>query len=80
MATLTIRNLPDHVHSALLLLAAQDGLSVEAEVGNILTAVCLNNRKPVSSLQQLVDQLYQGKKPANMVDQLIQERKSKAEN
>lgn len=80
MATLTIRNLPDHVHSALRLRAAQDGLSVEAEVRNILTAVCLNDRKPVSTLQHLVDQLYQGKKPVNVVEQLIQERRSEAEN
>lgn len=64
----------------LALLAAQDGLSVEAEVRNILTTVCLNDRKPVSSLQQLVAQLYQGKKPANVVEQLIQERRSEAEN
>jgi plasmid stability protein len=59
MPTLTIRNLPDHVHSALRILAAQDGISVEAEVRNILTKACINNMQSVSSLQQLVDQLYQ---------------------
>jgi plasmid stability protein len=68
MATLTIRNLPDHVHAALRILAAQDGLSVEAEGRNILTNTCMNDRKPVASLQQLVDQLYQGKKPAYVVE------------
>ena len=78
MATLTIRNLPDHVHSTLRILAAQDGISVEAEVRNILANACVNNKQPVSSLQQLVDQLYQGKKPDNVVEQLIQERRAEA--
>ena len=80
MPTLTIRNLPDHVHSTLRLLAAQDGISVEAEVRNILSNVCINNKQPVSSLQQLVDRLYQGKKPDNVVEQLIQERRAAAKN
>ena len=75
MPTLTIRNLPDHVHSALRKLAAQDGISVEAEVRNILTNVCTNNRLPTANLQQLVDQLYQGKKPGNVVEALLQERR-----
>jgi plasmid stability protein len=79
MPTLTIRNLPEHVHSALRLLAAQDGLSVEAEVRNILTNAC-QDKKPVAGLQQLVDQLYQGKKPTDVVEQLIQERKDEAKN
>ena len=78
MPTLTIRNLPDHVHSTLRLLAAQDGISVEAEVRNILAKACNNNKQPVSSLQQLVDQLYQGKKPGDAVEQLIQERRAEA--
>ena len=78
MPTLTIRNLPDHVHSTLRILAAQDGISVEAEVRNILAKACINNKHPVSSLQQLVDQLYQGKKPDNVVEQLIQERRAEA--
>jgi plasmid stability protein len=78
MPTLTIRNLPDHIHSTLRILATQDGISVEAEVRNILTKACINNRQPVSSLQQLVDQLYQGKKPVNVVEQLIQERRAEA--
>ncbi len=79
MPTLTIRNLPEHVHSALRMLAAQDGLSVEAEVRNILTNAC-QDKKPVAGLQQLVDQLYQGKKPSHVVEQLIQERRAEAKN
>lgn len=38
MATLTIRNLPDEVHRALRLRAAQQGRSTEAEVRVILEA------------------------------------------
>jgi plasmid stability protein len=37
MATLTIRNLPDEVHRALRILAAQHGRSTEAETRAILT-------------------------------------------
>ena len=80
MPTLTIRNLPDHVHAALRSQALQDGLSVEAEVRKILTDACMMDRKSIASLQQLVDQLYHGEKPANVVEQLIQERKQEAEN
>lgn len=80
MPTLTIRNLPEHVHAALRLRAAQDGLSVEAEVRNILTEVCLCAKKPVADLQETVDRLYQGKTPGNEVEQLLQERRLAAEN
>ncbi|SJM90335.1 hypothetical protein CRENPOLYSF2_160014 [Crenothrix polyspora] len=80
MPTLTIRNLPDSVHAALRRQAQQDGLSVEAEVRKILTDVCIMDRKPIASLQQLVDQLYHGQKPANVVEHLIQERRLEAKN
>lgn len=79
MPTLTVRNLPEHVHATLRILAAQDGLSVEAEVRNILSNAC-QDKKSVASLQQLVDQLYQGKKPTDVVNQLIQERRAEAKN
>ena len=79
MPTLTIRNLPDHVHAALCSKALQDGLSVEAEVRKILTDACMMDRKPITSLQQLVDELYHGKKPANVVEHLLQERRQESE-
>ena len=79
MPTLTIRNLPDSVHSALRIQAAIDGLSVEAQVRKILTEACISNTKPVAGLQQLVDQLYHGKKPTDVVDQLIRERRAEAD-
>ncbi len=80
MPTLTIRNLPENIHAALRLQAAQDGLSVEAEVRKILTEACTVNIKPATGLQDLVDQLYQGKKPANVVEQLIKDRRTEAGN
>ena len=80
MPTLTIRNLPDNVHSALRIQAAQDGLSMEAEARKILSDACISTRKPVADLQKLVDQLYHGKKPINVVDQLIRERREEAES
>jgi plasmid stability protein len=78
MPTLTIRNLPEHVHAALRLQAAQDGLSMEAEVRKILTEACDIERKSATGLQNLVDQLYEGKKPPHVVEQLIQERRAEA--
>lgn len=45
MAMLTVRNLPDHVHRALRVRAAQHGRSTEAEVREILAiAVRPENR------------------------------------
>ena len=36
MASITVRNVPDEVHRALRVLAAQHGRSAEAEIRNIL--------------------------------------------
>lgn len=78
MPTLTIRNLPGHVHSALRVLAAQDGISVEAEMRNILTNACTNKKQPAANRQQLVDRLYHGKKLDNVVEALPHERGTEA--
>lgn len=78
MPTLTIRNLPENVHAALRLQAAKDGLSMEAEARKILTEACKIDKKSATGLQNLVDQLYNGKKPDNVVEQLIQERRAEA--
>lgn len=80
MPSLTIENIPDPVHNALSVLAARDGLSIEAEVCRILTTVCLTNRQPADSLQQVIKQLYQGKTHGSQVEQLLQERRLEAEN
>lgn len=80
MPTLTIRNLPEHVHAALRLQAAQHGLSMEGEARKILTEACKIDKKPATGLQNLVDQLYNGKKPADVVEKLIQERRAETSN
>jgi plasmid stability protein len=80
MPTLTIQNLPDPVHNALRALTDQDGLSVEAEVCRILTTVCLHDKQPAASLQQVIAQLYQGKTRTPQIEQLLQERRVEAKN
>ncbi|MBK6290314.1 MAG: hypothetical protein IPH85_12950 [Ignavibacteria bacterium] len=51
MAVLTVRNLPDEVHRALRLLAAEHGRSTEAEVRAILAmAVDTPDRMKLGSL------------------------------
>lgn len=45
MAMLTVRNLPDDVHRALRVRAAQHGHSTEAEVREILAAVVKPERR-----------------------------------
>ena len=81
MATLNIRNLPDEVHRRLRIRAAKHGRSMEAEARSILTEVCAT-REPaqdtatkVAELQAFIDKLYAGKKPENVVDELIAERR-----
>jgi plasmid stability protein len=75
MATLTVRNLPEAVHAALRVRAAKNGVSMEAEVRNILTEACLAKPKSATNLQEMVDRLYEGNKPSNVVDDLIRERR-----
>jgi plasmid stability protein len=48
MAILTVRNVPDDVHRALRVRAAQHGRSTEAEVREILAAVVKPPAKPLS--------------------------------
>lgn len=45
MAVLTVRNVPDEVHRALRLRAAEHGRSTEAEVRAILTAAVLPDQR-----------------------------------
>ena len=51
MPSITVRNVPDEVHRALRVLAAQHGRSAEAEIRDILTnAVKPQGRKQLGSL------------------------------
>ncbi|MGH6915529.1 MAG: FitA-like ribbon-helix-helix domain-containing protein [Geminicoccales bacterium] len=86
MAALNIRNLPDEVHRRLRVRAAKAGRSMEAEARAILSAVCVpadpmseaDVRTQVKELQDLIDRLYGGNKPKNVVDDLIAERRREA--
>jgi plasmid stability protein len=80
MGILNIRNLPDDVHARLRVRAARAGRSMEAEARAILTAaVRAEEEKPSARrLQGWVDELYGGKKPANVVATLLAERRQEA--
>ena len=80
MATLTIRNLSDQTRERLRVRAARHGRSMEAEVRAILTEVALEPDRAQANhgLQGWVDQLYGDAKPANVVDDLIAERRREA--
>lgn len=77
MAILNIRKLPDHVHRLLRIRSARNGRSMEAEARAILTEICTTETEVQESagLPTWVDELYQGKKPAGVVDSLIAERR-----
>ena len=88
MATLNIRNLPGDVHRRLRMRAAEHGRSMEAEARAILAEACSTERKSqadtaeatakATRLQAFVDKLYAGKKPKNVVGDLIAERRREA--
>jgi len=72
---LNIRNLPDEVHSRLRVRAARHGRSMEAEARAILTAACPPESDTAASLPEWVTELYEGKKPSGVVEDLIRERR-----
>jgi len=88
MATLNIRNLPGEVHRRLRLRAAEHGRSMEAEARAILAAACDSDQRARPSredglakakrLQALIDRLYGNRKPQNVVDEFIAERRREA--
>ena len=80
MATLSIRSLPDDIHAALRVRAALRGRSMEAEARQILIQVCkpLPKQADFAQLQQWVDQMYGDKKPTQVVDTLMAERRVEA--
>ncbi|HEY6139833.1 MAG TPA: Arc family DNA-binding protein [Thermoanaerobaculia bacterium] len=79
MAALTVRNLPDDVRDQLRVRAAKNGRSMEAEVRAILEAACAEPKKmSLAEVQKWVDELYGNKKPKNVADELIAERREEA--
>ena len=80
MAVLNIRNLPAEVHRKLRVRAARAGRSMEAEARDILTRACAEAEERVlaSSLQDWVKDLYGKRKPRNVTETLIAERRREA--
>ena len=90
MPTLTIRNLPDHVHAALRVRAAKNGRSMEEEVRVVLASAAANENKPdedvqadiagrVAKAQAMVREMFNGALPKGRVDAFIAERRAAAE-
>jgi plasmid stability protein len=76
MAALTVRNLPDEVRDRLRTRAAKNGRSMEAEVRAILEAALAPREiKSIEEVQAWVDRIYGGRKPKNVVDDFIAERR-----
>ncbi len=80
MPVLNIRNLPAEVHTRLRMRAAEAGRSMEAEARAILADACMTAPapRPAGELADWVDQLYGRRKPADVVDRLIAERRREA--
>jgi len=80
MAILNIRNLSDEVHRRLRIRAARKGRSMEAEARAILTEACSeeNTNQPAATLPDWVDSLYGNKKPRNVVEWFISERRKES--
>jgi plasmid stability protein len=76
MAVLTIRKLPEKVREELRLRAARAGTSMEAEARAILLEATAGDakRQPARALQDWVDELYGGRKPGGVVEELLEER------
>ena len=81
MPLLNIRNLPTEVHARLRMRAALAHRSMEAEARAILTEACSNaaEPRPAHELPEWVDKLYGRRKPADVVDELIAERRRESQ-
>ena len=80
MATLNIRNVPDEIRTKLRVRAAKAGRSMEAEVRNILREAVQDearSRFDAAELQDFIAGLFR-KKPPQMTDELIAERRREA--
>jgi plasmid stability protein len=83
MATITVRGLPEEIHTALRVRAARNGRSMEAEVREILAAATKEaepRRTTVAELQAWVAERTRHLPPGySAVDALIAERRSEFE-
>ncbi|MGH7565287.1 MAG: FitA-like ribbon-helix-helix domain-containing protein [Gemmatimonadota bacterium] len=80
MPILTIRNVPEDVHTRLRIRAARAGRSMEAEVRAIIEEAVAPDagRMTVQVLRDWVDQAYGSDKPRGVVEELIAERRSES--
>jgi plasmid stability protein len=88
MATLTIRNVPEEVHHALRIRAAENGRSMEAEVRDLLARTVISGRQKkvspqksraaIARLQKMVDEAYRDDRPKDAVSDLIARRRRDA--
>lgn len=86
MATLSVRNLPEEIHAALRQRAAQAGISMEAEVRNILVRACQSKPLEQARLQETLAKIRQWAlqlpgiqaKPHSAVDTFLAERRREA--
>jgi plasmid stability protein len=79
MATITVRNLPEPVHRALRVRAAEHGRSMEAEVRAILETEVVRSEpdteQPLRRMRAWVDANYGTDRPRDGVDRFIAERR-----
>ena len=73
MPFLNIRNIPNSLHSALLIKAAKAGRTMEAEALHILEDACNESKKPilVKELQALVEILNEEQKPIHITNDVV---------
>ena len=90
MPTLTVRNLPEAVHSALRVRAAQAGRSMEEEVRVLITDAVANENVSdgavrtdvearVAKAQAIVREMFGGELPKDVVDDFLAQRRAAAE-
>ena len=83
MKVLNIRNLPDAVHKALRLRAAEHDRSMEAEARDIIARAVLprklSGEEMAKRLQEAARQAFGGKMPEWTVDDFIAERRREAQ-
>jgi len=84
MATLSVRNLPDEIQGVLRQRAAQAGVSMEAEVRNILIRACTIQPHGVEGLQTVLANIQRWSRQlpgiaptlGSVVDDFLAERRS----
>lgn len=76
MATVNVRNLPEEVHKALRVRAAEQGTSMEALVREILTREVARSRPAITpeEMRRRVRARFGGTMPTGVVDEFLREK------